>query len=710
MPKEPEGLTAEEQELGAIVQWNTVEGATGYDLEINGILYNMRTETRYEHSGLLPGSVQTYRVRTRNISGKSPFSQPVTLVIRQAPPSIPDGIITCYDHNGLRVIWNSAERAQYYDIEINGTVYERVEAAEYVYSPAEGENGCTVRVRAGNASGASEWSVMQQIDYEAGIPSLPYPAPDTPSGLTGAAIPNAITLSWNPAGRAAYYELEVDNEVIYSGASCVYTQIRTEAGREYAYRVRAVNSAGASEWGEICRIQAEALYSSIVEDISVIRESGDTINIFWNPVPGAEGYRLILNGEALDTIAEGNQFSFAAQPDTACQLQIAAVIPGQDTEWSPEFTFTVPGMIPVPKDGEVSMEVTEEGLMVTWMPLEGVTGYEIEVNGTLYDAWDQNQFLINWVDESGEYECRVRGYRADGAGAFSRRIKMAYDKNVTGAPLAIIAKNVVENGNKYLVIDWAPVEGAVSYEVDMGEVHSTEAPSYRLENPVSGQQYTFRVRAVLAEGYGPWSRNMICCADLGAVTGIHIVERDQSRYLVWDNMDNAEGYEIELNGECYGTTLLSEQQLTGISSYLTCAIRIRAYNGGMQGEWSEPYLYSPEQTVPVEVTMGEEFSIVLPASNVTDISSYSMNLMWKKEELMLLDACEATAWQEIISQYIPEYQMQITVDTQGDMQKLSIYVKDYKNMAWTGVLDSIRVKSKINGTAEILYKVTYLQQ
>ena len=65
--------------------WNAVEGATGYDLMVDGRMGVAPSKTTFAHKGLAYDSTHTYKVRARNDRGVGPWSEQVTLRTAKDP-------------------------------------------------------------------------------------------------------------------------------------------------------------------------------------------------------------------------------------------------------------------------------------------------------------------------------------------------------------------------------------------------------------------------------------------------------------------------------------------------------------------------------------------------------------------------------------------------------------------------------------------------
>lgn len=67
------------------LQWDAVENATSYEVEVDGILQSGITKAQFEHTDLAYHSKHTYRVRARNKDGYSQWSEPLEVQSAQDP-------------------------------------------------------------------------------------------------------------------------------------------------------------------------------------------------------------------------------------------------------------------------------------------------------------------------------------------------------------------------------------------------------------------------------------------------------------------------------------------------------------------------------------------------------------------------------------------------------------------------------------------------
>ncbi|MFP2906244.1 di-heme oxidoredictase family protein [Pyxidicoccus sp. 3LFB2] len=159
-PAVPAGLVATaDSESQVTVSWSAVPGATGYDLQRDGVTVSSVTSP-HVHSGLTAGSTHTYAVRATNAAGASAFSATVTATTHAAPtvPAVPTGLVaTAGSESQLTISWNAVPGATGYDLQRDGVTVTRV-TSPHAHSGLAASSTHTYAVRATNTAGASAFS------------------------------------------------------------------------------------------------------------------------------------------------------------------------------------------------------------------------------------------------------------------------------------------------------------------------------------------------------------------------------------------------------------------------------------------------------------------------------------------------------------------------------------------------------------------------
>ena len=128
-------------------------------------------------------------------------------------------------------------------------------ATSYTDDTVSAETRYTYRIKAINGAGTSERSRWSHIDTPAA------PVPDKPTGLSGTASHDAITLTWDDPGddsitgyvilrRVRENNTGGDFSVLVANtgsAATTYIDDTVAAGATYTYRIKAINEHGVSE-------------------------------------------------------------------------------------------------------------------------------------------------------------------------------------------------------------------------------------------------------------------------------------------------------------------------------------------------------------------------------------------------------------------------------------------------------------------------------
>ena len=277
-PVSPTGFTMTRvDEKHARLSWNPVSGATSYEVEYNSPTsggwktdpdYKDKSSTSYTTSGLSDKTYQ-FRVRAVTSTGESDW---ITITYEHTTGNLPTAskpvsptgfTMTRVDEKHARLSWNPVSGATSYEVEYNSPTsggwktdpdYKDKSSTSYTTSGLNPKI-YQFRVRAVNSAGTSEWVTIAYDHTGSNSPATSRPA--RPTGFTMTRVDEKhARLSWNPVSGATSYEVEYNSPTSggwktdpdYKDKSSTSYTTSGLNSKIYQFRVRAVNSAGTSEW------------------------------------------------------------------------------------------------------------------------------------------------------------------------------------------------------------------------------------------------------------------------------------------------------------------------------------------------------------------------------------------------------------------------------------------------------------------------------
>ena len=263
VPGAPTGLSATISDQRVDLIWtapasNGGQSITDYEYEQGGSgtwISTGGTATSYMVRNLTNGQPYRFRVRALNSVGAGAASAASPNVTPATEPDAPTGLSATVSNQEVDLIWTApasnggAMITDYeYELDFSGTwISTGGTATSYTVTGLTNGQSYTFRVRAVNRVGAGAASGSQSA-----TPTSTVVAPDTPSSLSATPGNRQVMLSWvQPSGGAAltHYEYELDLSGTWTstgGTATSYTVTGLTNGQSYTFRVRAVNSAGAS--------------------------------------------------------------------------------------------------------------------------------------------------------------------------------------------------------------------------------------------------------------------------------------------------------------------------------------------------------------------------------------------------------------------------------------------------------------------------------
>ncbi len=715
MPAAPQVTVTTGSSISVSLAWNPIVGSTSYDIEVDGEKYTTTEGTSFDHTGLTPGEEHTYRIRSRSSIGYSAWSEPVNAMTTPVTPAIPSGITTVPNGNQIYIKWKSVPNAASYDVEIDKSVYYQIQASEYLHSVTKVETGAaihTVRVRSVNKGYVSDWSEVSEatITGESNPQSITIPAaPVIASCVTGASI---INISWDETEGATNYQVEADGKVVYTGTNTTYVHRGLKEKSKHQYRVRAGNIGGYSEWSTPYEVTTASLNNTTPRNLTYYREDSTTTAIVWDGSSNVSKYRIEVNGVLLEEELTSTKTSIPTIPDKQYRVRIAALVQEGDKtvyDWSDEMSFNAPSNLPgIPKISDIS--ATSDKITLSWDEVTGANGYDIDIEGQIIDVKNKQTYTITNLKPSTSYPVKVRAYNSAGKGSWSEISTIMTNEGVQGVPVNITVKAAVTTSvatGCAIRISWTSVVGAASYEVEdmSGTIHSSNTNEIMIDNLQPGIRYDFRVRAINTTEKGPWSSKISFIPTVTVPENIKLKVENETVRLSWDGVGGAKTYEIEIDGVVYATTTNPAKDFAYQVFYSQRAVRVRACNDTIKSEWSEELLYNQPLPKVISVNDNEEFSVILPVKKV-NLNKYKFTLTFDSEELELLDAYESTPKAEKGTTYLKDIGVYMIQSKSGTITSITFVVDDDKKTNWTGIVSSMRFRSKKTGNATLKYGVT----
>ncbi len=126
-------LTIRPEDNRIRVSWGAIEGATSYELEVDGVILDRGTNLNYVHNKLTPGLEHTYRIRAISPDGYSPWSELFTVYTLLETPrlSFDDKKV----ENEVHLTWDAVAGASSYEILVNGELLTEYFITEEDVSP-----------------------------------------------------------------------------------------------------------------------------------------------------------------------------------------------------------------------------------------------------------------------------------------------------------------------------------------------------------------------------------------------------------------------------------------------------------------------------------------------------------------------------------------------------------------------------------------------
>ena len=589
-------------------------------------------------TGLTASTAYQVRVRAVNIIGTSAYSQSASVTTPAAgeAPGAPASVAVTPGDGRLVVTWaagtGGAPTAYRVWYKSGGSSTVISGAAEV--SPRPTGTSATIT----GLTNGTEYAVWVAAINAEGQSSVTGPVTGTPAAdvvITVPATPAVPTLVAGNAqieatwvapnnGGAAISDYDVQYKVgsvstwttwPHTGTALTATITGLTNGTAYDVRVRAINSAGPSQWSAAASATPSASVLDPPTGVSVAAIGDNTATISWTAVAAATGYRVEWGDDTNYDIGFwqgiGASGSFSMRSLTAgtdYYVRIRSLDATRTSVWVNR-TFTTTGGTTSAPDAPAAPTLTagDAEIGVAWVaPDDGgaaITDYDVQYRAGVSGAWSSwthsgtgLSATITGLTNGTSYQVQVRATNSVGSSAWSTAASAtpAAIAQPPGVPRSVSL--VVGDGQ--LLLRWdAPNTGDAQTGYDIRwsagaqEIGNTTAAAgdlnFTIDNLTNGTEYTVQIRATNAAGNSAYVtvRGTPVLAVPGVPRNLAASGNDDRLSVTWDapaTGGEVRDYRIEWAA---GTTPVGNHTLAGTSYTITSltagteyTIRVRAQN------------------------------------------------------------------------------------------------------------------------------------
>ncbi|MCP1137443.1 fibronectin type III domain-containing protein [Paenibacillus polysaccharolyticus] len=552
-----------------ILVWPAIEGATSYEVEVDGVVIGGITEPIYTHTALKAGTVHKYRVRAINSNNTSAW----TAVKSQTtlPDSVSGLAINTVTNVAIALKWNAVSGATGYDLEIDGTVVAATGTA-YTKSGLSANTDHTFRIRSKNAAGVGAWSELISATTLLNTPVLKATSEET-----------AINLTWVAIANATKYEIEADGAVVATVEEPSYSHTSLLPGTAHKYRVRALTETNTSAWTAVL---TQSTIPASVSGLAINTVTNAAIALKWNAVTGATGYDLEIDGTVV--AATGTAYTKSGLvANTDHTFRIRSKNAAGVGAWSELISATTLLNTPVLKATS-----EETAINLTWVAIANATKYEIEADGAVVATVEEPSYSHTSLLPGTAHKYRVRALTETNTSAWTAVLT----QSTIPASVSGLAINTVTNAA--IAIKWTAVTGATGYDLEIdGTVVAATGTAYTKSGLSANTDHTFRIRSKNAAGVGAWSE-LISATTLLNTPVLKATSEETAINLTWVAIANATKYEIEADGAVVATVEEPSYSHTSLLPGTAHKYRVRALTETNTSAWTAVLTQS---TVPGKV-------------------------------------------------------------------------------------------------------------
>ena len=641
------------------LSWNAIAGADQYEIYYKSgdsssfSLMKTTTATSYTTVVATYGKQYTYKVRAVDSKKKvySEFSNTVSAV-NDKKMATPKMNATVNANGRFTLSWNAVAGADKYEIHLrnaNGTYspMKTVTDTSYTTVVAAYTKQYSYKVKAidSKTNAESDFSNVVSAVNNKVIPAPTFKAVVNDNGR--------FTLSWSNTYGADRYEIYLKNaDDSYSFMKALtgtsYTTVYATYGKQYTYKVRAVDSKKKvySEFSNIVSAVNNKKMATPKMNTIIVNANG-RFTLSWNAVTGADKYEIyVYNNKTREyqlngTVAKTSATTAYAPYGVTYSYKVRALDSNNNvySDFSNVVSAVNKVMLLTPEFNPVT--VNDNGsFTLSWSSVAGADKYEIHLRNA------DGTYSLMKTTTGTSYTTVVAGYGKQ----YTYRVRAFDSKNklyseLSDAVLAVNDKKMATpkmnpatvNANGSFTLSWNTVYGADTYEIYLKNadddtyslMKTTTDTSYTTVAASYTKEYSYKVKAIDSKTNAESDFSNIVTAvndkAIPAPTNFNAVTNENGSFtLSWNAVLGADQYEIHLKN-ANGTYSLMKT-VTDTSYTSVVATYGKQYTYKVRALDSQKKLYSEFSNI---VSAVNNKKMATPKMNTTTVNANgSFTLSW----------------------------------------------------------------------------------
>lgn len=603
------------------ISWNSVNGANGYGIyrkaDGDSSYKKVKTisgngNTTYTDTGLKCCVKYYYKVKGyRTVEGKNRYGMASPAKIAYSYPAEPGLKSTkSLGYKSIKLEWTKVDGATGYriyrkttgsyskltDVTANTTSYTdttAVTGVKYTY---------TVRTIC-QGNGMTKYSTYENYIYGTAYPSA--------TKITSAISVeyNEISLSWSAVEGASGYEIyrKLSTDSKYTEIARVgektntYNDKTTVCGKSYLYTIKAYRTENGKDYTgpSATAISGKSIPSMPL--ITVSNNSYNTLDLNWNQIKGASGYRVyykLVNDKKWTTLA-----TFGSGTLTSCShsklttgtkyiytIRAYTKIDNKDV-WGNYDANGVSGTPCTSAPSITSVTATAYNtIAINWKTVSGANGYRVYRKAEGETSWQTLSTLsgkstLSYTDKTAtcgvKYSYTVRAYRTvSKSNKYGLYNKTGLSARTLPDQTTLTAKSETYNKIK---LSWVKSKGASGYKIYRKTDHGTYSMIKTITSQSTlnytdtvdcGVEYYYYVTAyttVNKTEYGSFDSTAVKCKAVPVTPTLNSAVSKSSKTITvsWTPVSGASGYYVYRKDPVNKTYKIIDDQLTGTAKSFT---------------------------------------------------------------------------------------------------------------------------------------------